>query len=210
MPIHLGPRPSWSRSRVKVKVIVGQSHRSRSQDEYRGWRCFIKHKPHAGRRNSRKCRCCPWWPWPLTLTFKLVRAMDHARLPREFGTNPFRGSRDISYIKSTDWRAVKAPKTGPSAVHCVRWNVSFLLRMQVMTWLFYWVLCAQVVDVTSSQGLPVFTIYAALTQSAREICVVCFFRHRTSIQKPSIPQPLKKFSSVFGVVFHTDALQELS
>jgi len=28
---------------------------------------------------------CPWWLWPLTLTFKLVRARDQTRLPCEFG-----------------------------------------------------------------------------------------------------------------------------
>jgi len=33
--------------------------------------------------------------WPLTLTFKLVRAKDRTRLPCEFGANPFSGSRDI-------------------------------------------------------------------------------------------------------------------
>jgi len=32
---------------------------------------------------------------PLTVTFKLVRASDQTRLPCEFGTNPFSGSRDI-------------------------------------------------------------------------------------------------------------------
>jgi len=38
---------------------------------------------------------CPWWPWPLTLTFKLIRARNQTRLPCEFGTNLFSGSRDI-------------------------------------------------------------------------------------------------------------------
>jgi len=40
---------------------------------------------------------CQWWPWPLTLTFKLVQARDQPCLPFEFGANPFSGSRDISY-----------------------------------------------------------------------------------------------------------------
>jgi len=40
-------------------------------------------------------RFCPWWPWPSTLTFKIVRARDQARLPCEFGANPVSGSRDI-------------------------------------------------------------------------------------------------------------------
>jgi len=44
--------------------------------------------------------------WPLTLTFKLVRARDHhqTRLPCEFGANPFSGSRDI-------WYTNKKPQT---------------------------------------------------------------------------------------------------
>ena len=50
----------------------------------------------------------------LTLTFELVRATDHTRLPCEFGTNMLSGSRDILYKKSQ-----RAPKTEPSAVHYV-------------------------------------------------------------------------------------------
>jgi len=37
--------------------------------------------------------------WPLTLTFKLLRARDQTSLPCEFGANQFTGSRDISYTK---------------------------------------------------------------------------------------------------------------
>jgi len=40
-----------------------------------------------------------------TLTFKLVRARDETRLLCEFGTNPFSGSRDISYTN-------KEPQSG--------------------------------------------------------------------------------------------------
>jgi len=49
------------------------------------------------------------WPWPLTLTFTLVRARDQTRLPCEFGVNPFSGFRDSSYIntKTIDWRRQK-------------------------------------------------------------------------------------------------------
>jgi len=51
----------------------------------------------------RRCRgdgsgqrvCCSWWPWPLTLTFKLVRARDQTRFPSEFGSNPFSRSPGI-------------------------------------------------------------------------------------------------------------------
>jgi len=59
---------------------------------------------------------CPCWPWPVTLTFKLVRARDQARLLCEFGANPFSGFRDISYTKKK--HRLTAPKTQPSAVHC--------------------------------------------------------------------------------------------
>jgi len=38
---------------------------------------------------------CPWRPWPLTLTFKLVRVSEQTCLPCEFGANPFSRSRDI-------------------------------------------------------------------------------------------------------------------
>jgi len=38
---------------------------------------------------------CPWWPWPLTLTFKLVWVRDQTRLTCKFGTNPFCRSRHI-------------------------------------------------------------------------------------------------------------------
>ena len=50
------------------------------------------------------------WPWPLTLTFKLVRARDQARLLCEFGANPFSGSR---YIWSTDKKVTHSAKTEP-------------------------------------------------------------------------------------------------
>ena len=55
--------------------------------------------------------------WPLTLTFKLLRARDQTRLPCEFGANPFGGSR---YILHTDKKLQTAPKTEPYAVHSVR------------------------------------------------------------------------------------------
>jgi len=42
--------------------------------------------------------------WPLTLTFKLARARDQTRLPCEFGTNTFSGSRDISYTNKNRHR----------------------------------------------------------------------------------------------------------
>jgi len=51
-------------------------------------------QPPNGRTNG---VFCPWWLWPLTLIFKLVRATDQTRLPCKFGANPFSGSRDISY-----------------------------------------------------------------------------------------------------------------
>ena len=69
---------------------------------------FTKYKPHAGCRKAGKFHFCHWWPWLLTLTFKLVWARDQTRFPCEFGANPFSGSRDISYTnKKTDWRRQK-------------------------------------------------------------------------------------------------------
>jgi len=44
-------------------------------------------------KGAKKCRFCPWWPWPLTFTFKLLQARNEARFPCEFGANPFSGSR---------------------------------------------------------------------------------------------------------------------
>ena len=38
---------------------------------------------------------CPWWPWPLTLTFKLVLVTDQIQLPCKFGTNLFSRYWDI-------------------------------------------------------------------------------------------------------------------
>ena len=38
---------------------------------------------------------CPWWPWPLTFTFKLIRARHQTRLPCKFAANPLSRSRDI-------------------------------------------------------------------------------------------------------------------
>jgi len=50
-------------------------------------------------KRAEKCRFCPGDLdlWPLTLTFKLVRARDQTRLSCELGANPFSGSPDISY-----------------------------------------------------------------------------------------------------------------
>jgi len=44
----------------------------------------------------------------LTLTFQLIRARDQTRLPCEFGTNLFSGSRNISYINKK--HRLTAPK----------------------------------------------------------------------------------------------------
>jgi len=56
---------------------------------------------------------CPWWPWPLTLTFKLVQAKDQTCLPCEFGTTPFSSSWDISYHTTT---TVSRPFSGTTRV----------------------------------------------------------------------------------------------
>ena len=51
---------------------------------------------------------CPWWPWVLTLTFKLVQARDQTRLPSEFGQirSAVPEISHISYTnkRTTDWR----------------------------------------------------------------------------------------------------------
>jgi len=66
---------------------------------------------------AKKCHFFPWWSWPLTLTFKLVRARDQICLPCEFGANPFSGSQDISY---TNKQVTDSAKIESYAVHCVR------------------------------------------------------------------------------------------
>jgi len=74
---------------------------------------------HRSPKGLKKSVFCPWWPWPLTLIFKLVWARDQTRLPCQFGANPFSDS-PIYFThkqKTTDWRH---KKTEPSAVHCMR------------------------------------------------------------------------------------------
>jgi len=61
-----------------------------------------------------------WWPWSLTLTFKLVRARDQTRLPREFGANPFGGSRDISYTNKKTQTDGAKNRTSRSSLHAVK------------------------------------------------------------------------------------------
>jgi len=55
------------------------------------------HSFTAGGQGWWECttRFCPWWPWPFTLTFKLVQARDQTRLPCEVGANEFSVSWDI-------------------------------------------------------------------------------------------------------------------
>jgi len=97
-----------------------------------------KHRPHASRRNHPRqrrngpvCWCVTLFAastfhyvaaglhsvffvtgdldlWPLTLTFKLVRARDQTRLPCEFGANPFSGSRDIRGTKKKKQKSYRA------------------------------------------------------------------------------------------------------
>ena len=92
---------------LKLQVRSNSDFWPLNGDTTRDWRCFTKHDPHAGRRKGRKCRFCPWWPWPLTLTFKLIRARNQTCLPCEFGANSFSGSRDISH---TNKKSQTAPK----------------------------------------------------------------------------------------------------
>jgi len=55
--------------------VFSCSHDISYTNKTKGWTCFAKHKPHTGQRMARKISLfCPWWPWPVTLTLKLVRA----------------------------------------------------------------------------------------------------------------------------------------
>ena len=75
---------------------------------------------------------CPWWPWPLTFdldihTPAVLRARDQTRLPCEFGANPLRGSRDISYTNKQTKKSQTAQKnrtlrSSLRAVKCVEYN----------------------------------------------------------------------------------------
>ena len=62
---------------------------------------------------------CPWWPWPLTLTFKLVQVRDQTRLPWEFGAYPFSGSRDISCTNKKSQTDGAKNRTSQSSLHAV-------------------------------------------------------------------------------------------
>jgi len=55
----------------------------------------------------------------VTLTFKLVQAMDQTRLLCEFGANPFSGSRDISYTKKRQTDGAKN-RTFHSSLHAAK------------------------------------------------------------------------------------------
>ena len=62
---------------------------------------LLPNQPHATTERAKKCRFLTL----VTLTFKLVQRRDQTCLLCEFGTNPFSGSRDISYTKkNTDRR----------------------------------------------------------------------------------------------------------
>jgi len=101
--------------------LVGRRWRANSISvKTRGYRCFAKYKPHAGRRKGRKI---PFLSLvTLTLTFKLLRARNQTRLPYEFVANPFSGSQEaVSEIFYTQTKKSQtSPKTEPYAVHCVR------------------------------------------------------------------------------------------
>jgi len=69
--------------------------------------CRVRRTPYSALSNgddSAVFPVCPRWPWPLTLTFKLVRARDQTRLPCEFGAKTFSSSQNIwvTNKKSTD------------------------------------------------------------------------------------------------------------
>jgi len=58
--------------------------------------------------------------WSLTLTFKLFRARDQARLPYKFGANPFSGSRDISYTNKKPQTECAKNRTFRSSLRAVK------------------------------------------------------------------------------------------
>jgi len=60
----------------------------------------------------------------LTLTFKLINGRNQTHLPCEFGANPFRSSRDISYTnkKVTD---SNKNKTSHSSLHAAKTKAKF-------------------------------------------------------------------------------------
>jgi len=76
---------------------------------------------------AEKCRFCPWWPWPLTLTFKLVRVRDQTRHPYEFGANPFSSSGDISYTNKKPQNDGANNRTFHSSLHVVKTVRNILL-----------------------------------------------------------------------------------
>jgi len=55
-------------------------------------------RPHRGSVLSAQRVFCPWRPWPLTLTFKLIRPKYQTRLPCEVGATPFSGSCDPLFV----------------------------------------------------------------------------------------------------------------
>ena len=73
-------------------------------------------KPLKGPKNA---VFCPWWPWHLTLTFKVVRARDQTRLPCEFCANPSSGSGDISHTNNKNHTDDTKNRTFHSSLHVV-------------------------------------------------------------------------------------------
>jgi len=63
---------------------------------------------------------CPWWPWSLTMTFKLVLARDQTRLGSEFGANPFSGSRVIWATNKRKRKLVTDSAKNRTLLACMR------------------------------------------------------------------------------------------
>jgi len=97
----------------KLTVIRSKFMVTRSQNELEAKMFFFQ--TYTARRPPKGPKNAVYVPgdldlWPLTLTFKLVRARDQTCLPCEYGANPFSGSRDISYINKTrGWKGQKIP-----------------------------------------------------------------------------------------------------
>jgi len=78
-PPPISNRPEWFRLLLHLCCVWHTSYNALSM-----------------RMTQQFSRFCPWWPWPLTLTFKLVRARDQKRLPCKFGANLLSSSRDMN------------------------------------------------------------------------------------------------------------------
>jgi len=90
---------------------------------------------HPGGVSSAKCFFCPWWPWPLTLTFELGRGFCTVHLTAKFHHSTFNCSEVIVRTdKLTDRRHWKHP---PHFATLRRWVINvvhYLYMTDMYTW----------------------------------------------------------------------------